>query len=346
MPKQVRGKRKMNVSQPVNGTAAKVTSNVRVMPVSDIHADLKWNARSGDWMKASGGSGEGSEFGDFMQSIEARGQDVPVIVRPSKTRSGKFDLVAGFRRFAAVKAIAEKGGLIPGMPEFSAAHPTIRVEVRELTDVEARALNLRENTARDNLRGADLCFGIGQLHETGMSGNAIAAELGKNQSYTNKLLNIYVKAQSYAKEWREKSLNIPYPEMYKLSQAETAEEKQKIWKDLTTPKEKEGKAKAGEGWLEAAKSKAKHVGHILGTLHREEYIDTNGLRFSERLVRTVVKFRGADGDEKEATQKEVDSIVDAMRLAYQGARDKVEEPEEAETAEIKPAKAAKKAAKK
>ena len=167
---------------PKNSAATKTESEnadlkVHVLKVSEIDATSYKNSRSGNWHEGTGGL-EDNDFEGLCASISSRGQDEPVTVRP---HGKKMQLIAGFRRFAAHKKL----GLA-----------TIKAFVRELDDNEARALNIRENTARNNLSGPDLAWAIWELHQgytakrMPVTAVAIAQEIGRNQAYVNTLLNI------------------------------------------------------------------------------------------------------------------------------------------------------------
>ena len=70
------------------------------MPLSAIHADPNWNARSGKW-KLDSGFDEESAFGELKASIHVCGVKDPVKVRPTPGAALPFALVSGFRRYAA-----------------------------------------------------------------------------------------------------------------------------------------------------------------------------------------------------------------------------------------------------
>ena len=115
------------------------------IPLSDIHADANWNARSGKW-KLGSGFEEESAFGELKDSIRACGVKDPVKIRPTPECARPFALVSGFRRYAASEELAL--GTIPAV-------------VREMTEAEARLEHTRENTARMKLNPADLAWPSG-----------------------------------------------------------------------------------------------------------------------------------------------------------------------------------------
>lgn len=99
---------------------------IRAIPLTQIIADAKkWNTRRED-------SGT-EEFKELVASLAAKGQDEPVTIRP---KGEKFELITGFRRYAALMYIAEQS---------KSKDATINAIVRDLSDAEARLLNRRES---------------------------------------------------------------------------------------------------------------------------------------------------------------------------------------------------------
>src|SRR5262245_11714056 len=72
---------------------------------------------------------------ELAESIRARGILQPLFARPHPTQAGKYDLLAGERRFVAA-----------GLAELA----EVPVIVQELTDEEALSLTLVENMQREN----------------------------------------------------------------------------------------------------------------------------------------------------------------------------------------------------
>lgn len=185
---------------------------IRHIPLTDIFVDYAWNARSkadvegeSDGVQDTTGKNHASQGGDIKQFAEsiADGQDQPVVLRAvtdGKSLAGKktdkpFELVAGFRRFTAISALNE-----PAAAEASkkagrktvvanTADGTILAVVRTLDARAARVLNLRENTARNNLKTPDLVLHVRQLNKDGMNQTAIATALAITQGFVSKLLS-------------------------------------------------------------------------------------------------------------------------------------------------------------
>src|SRR5258708_531278 len=117
------------------------------IPLSAIHADPNRNARSGKW-KLDSGFDEESAVAGLKDSVRVCGVKDPVKLRPTPDADRPFALVSGFRRYAASEEL--KLETIPGV-------------VREMTEAEARLENTRENTARTDLKPADLAWAVGEL---------------------------------------------------------------------------------------------------------------------------------------------------------------------------------------
>lgn len=92
------------------------------------------------------GKGKDPEVSDLLPSIRARGVIVPLLVRPGPVSSnpegcteGRFEIVAGRRRFTAVNAVAREGG---------AVNPIPCAILDEGDDADALEASMLENLAR------------------------------------------------------------------------------------------------------------------------------------------------------------------------------------------------------
>ena len=149
---------------------------IHVLKVKDIDFDPEYNLRHASHLTAESSSVDSEEEGQMQSieqlshSIELEGQDTPITVRPhpDKFRAKKTPWVpvTGTRRGQAMLRIAkralERGEKHPIAlwPEWSADDPTIEGFIEELSESEAILLNIRENTARNSISGADLAFAI------------------------------------------------------------------------------------------------------------------------------------------------------------------------------------------
>ena len=292
--------------------APNAAEKVQSLMLSEIEVNPLWNARS-NLEDSYGGTDEGEGFGGLVKSIALKGQDTAIIVRAQKGRK-PFSLVAGFRRYAAIAKIAEETG---------EKNPTIRAVVRELSESEARELNLRENTARDNLSGPDLAFGVASMIESNktLTDTAIAETLGMNQGYISKLHRIMGSVRpNILKDWRASTLKLTVDQMASLV-AVPKDEQQAKYDTMVRGKE-EGSARGPGAWVDTAKKNAAKIGATLGCLARDGHITLLGNDFFGVNIRTLVQFKAT------ATENQVAKIAGACEKAFSVARETIAESED------------------
>lgn len=199
------------------------------------------------------------------------GQDTPIIVRPSSSTKGGFQLVAGHQRRGAIAAIAKSRKI---------ADPFIKAIVKELDDREAMLLNLRENTARDSLGAPDLLYQCARVAGWGkgiktpaMSGNRLASELGLNQSYVAKLQRICTNVSpDILAKWREMTRPVSTADMDRIGKIEDPAEQRRAFELAQAAKG--GNVGSGNGapdpnaWVEAAKRRAAEMGTLIAKLEQ------------------------------------------------------------------------------
>ncbi len=154
-------------------TALQNTPNTFDIPLHLIVADPKKNSRT---------TVDQAAIQDLAETIEKEGQLTPGKVE--KRADGKFPLVFGYRRFAALKLLHAK------KPE---KFPTMRVEVVEEMDLVKRKLaNIAENLAREDLTTFDQAMAFDDLKRNhDMKGPGIANSVGKSIAYVNNLSRMY-----------------------------------------------------------------------------------------------------------------------------------------------------------
>lgn len=189
------------------------------LPLSAVWADARWNIRTTAHLMVEKpdtsllGDTPNTTIDNLAESIEATGQDTPVIVRPIgdvKYAKPKGDfahaLVTGFRRHAAftkLNADAEKakkkGTIVPGVQ-----NGFIKAIVRSLNDEEARLLNIRENTGREQLTTPEQLHAVQHAAAMGLKQEQIAASLCITQAWVSNLLNLGTKLHpNVLKHWAE-----------------------------------------------------------------------------------------------------------------------------------------------
>jgi ParB family chromosome partitioning protein len=122
---------------------------------------------------------DASALDELTQSIRTQGILQPLLVRPHPSTPGRFQIVAGERRWRAAGAA--------GLHEV----PTL---VREMADTEAAAVALVENLQRQDLNPIDEADGFNRLiSQFGLTQDALGQAVGKSRSHvanTLRLLNL------------------------------------------------------------------------------------------------------------------------------------------------------------
>jgi hypothetical protein len=196
-----------SVTSSSGGLQARVIDAVIEVPIASICIERAWNARSGAWEE---------DIVELMATMQPEGergpivQDTPVKVRPltdleetsySGTHVKKFFwLVSGFSRCEALLRIAA---------QRKNSKPTVKVIVENLNGGQAIAANIRENTARNNLRGADTAWQLHNLYlwfsdrATYKTAEELARMVGLSTITTERMLVIMRKGdKSFLQAWR------------------------------------------------------------------------------------------------------------------------------------------------
>jgi ParB family chromosome partitioning protein len=105
---------------------------------------------------------------DLALSIRSQGLLQPLLVRPLNGRPGKYEIVAGERRWRASRLAALR---------------EVPVVIRNFSDLETLAAALIENLQREDLRPLEEARGLQRLKEEfGLSQEDLAARLGRSRS--------------------------------------------------------------------------------------------------------------------------------------------------------------------
>lgn len=116
---------------------------------------------------------------DLVNSIKEKGILQPILVRKDKNNAGKFEIIAGERRWRA----ATKAGI-----------KQIPVLIKDFTDKQTLEVALIENLQRENLSPLEEAVAYQRLSDTfGHRQEDIAKAVGKSRSYitnTLRLLNL------------------------------------------------------------------------------------------------------------------------------------------------------------
>ncbi len=113
---------------------------------------------------------------ELAESIRAQGIMQPILVRPIDSSKGKYEIIAGERRFRAAQ--------LAGLNE-------VPVLVREVADEHAAAMALIENIQREDLNPLEEAQGVKRLlDEFGLTHEQAATAIGRSRSATSNLLRL------------------------------------------------------------------------------------------------------------------------------------------------------------
>lgn len=296
------------------------------IPLKDIKIDWSWNTRTGNWKGGTAAENE-SGYEELKHSMQTVGQEQPVIITVNKTGSKeKFRLVSGFRRSAVASDLKWE---------------TIKAMVLEMSDLEARENNIRENTARADLKGPDLAFGLADLKKEYIKAKkpwvqaAVAQSLGLNQGYVNMLDKIMTKVdEKITKAWHEAPVSVPIQAMSKLADVEPAKQGEAFEKLL---KDQAGKAdgRSKKGKEQLLVQAAERVGKLFGKLVYNGYVAVTQLATDDK---EFWKIMGVSIPEE---MEEIPS--DMIRMASKAFEEAIhpkadEKPEDDKTVPAKPKK--------
>lgn len=159
------------------------------VPAGDVQTVAIAALEPSPFQPRSGIKPEGLE--ELIASIRERGILQPLLVRPHPEHTGRYQIIAGERRWRAAQAIP--------------LHE-VPVLVRALSDVEAAAAALVENLQRTDLDPIEEAEGLMRLIETHkLSQEEIGRMIGKSRSHvanTIRLVNLPANVQQHVREGR------------------------------------------------------------------------------------------------------------------------------------------------
>ena len=113
---------------------------------------------------------------ELAESIRSQGIMQPILVRPVDALKGRYEIIAGERRFRAAQ--------LAGLTE-------VPVLVREVADEHAAAMALIENIQREDLNPLEEAHGVKRLlDEFGLTHEQAASAIGRSRSATSNLLRL------------------------------------------------------------------------------------------------------------------------------------------------------------
>jgi ParB/RepB/Spo0J family partition protein len=216
-----------------NKSSSEILQGVIEVPLSDIIADERFNAR-----KDYGGDGKGkgkksldeegrSSLDELAASLKRDGQLQPALASKIEGKVGKYFLRFGFRRFKALQAIGAE---------------TIKIQLWEGEEKDAILINLAENCARDDLKPwelADRCATISK--EFDMSGTEIGQRIGKSKGHVNNMIRIWTSLDKKVLDlWIKGDGRCVWENLLKMSGMEKKEQAA-YWESLSGEKPEGGK---------------------------------------------------------------------------------------------------------
>ncbi|NUB45981.1 plasmid partitioning protein RepB [Fertoebacter nigrum] len=137
--------------------------------VQDIDPDLIEDTGLRDRIGAIG-----DDIADLRDSIAKHGQQVPILLRPHPKLSGRYLVVYGRRRLAAIKGLGT----------------TVKALIRTLSDEEAVLAQGQENNLRKDPSFLEKALFAGDLEEAGYDARVIQDALNVNRSHTSHMRKV------------------------------------------------------------------------------------------------------------------------------------------------------------
>ncbi|MBL3568268.1 chromosome partitioning protein ParB [Rhodovulum sulfidophilum] len=169
---------------------------------------------------------------ELSDSIREKGVIQPLIVRPSKRSEGRFEIVAGERRWRASQL---------------AQQHEVPVIVRELDDIEVLEIAIIENIQRADLNPLEEAMGYRQLMDRfGHTQDKVAEALGKSRSHIANLLRLLQLPEEVQGHLREGRLSAGHARAL-ITTEDPAKLARQVIKGQLSVRATEKLAKAGSG---------------------------------------------------------------------------------------------------
>lgn len=114
------------------------------------------------------------DIADLRESISKHGQQVPILLRPHPKLSGRYQVVYGRRRLAAIRGL--------GKP--------VKALIRTLSDEEAVLAQGQENNLRKDPSFIEKALFAGDLEEAGYDARVVQDALNVNRSHTSHMRKV------------------------------------------------------------------------------------------------------------------------------------------------------------
>ena len=167
----------------------------------------------------------------LKESIKSYGLMQPIVFRQGET-DGKLMVVAGERRFRAIKSILSDAGKTPDDPKSQELVNRFEKIKGLFVAGNHQEIALIENVQRENLNPVELADGLAKLQKTGHSGLQYLGRLiGKSPSTVSEILSINKLPVQIRDEARNRK-DISQWVLVAVAKAKGAEAKAKKWEKL------------------------------------------------------------------------------------------------------------------
>jgi hypothetical protein len=271
-----------------------------LLSVDDIEIDNAWNARSGNWAEDSSDEDagkaavDGSSFPGLVLGLATDGQDTPGYCRQPSKAGGKVRLVSGFRRARAITQLRDevKAGTRVDVANNPAMRGMMKVVVRNMTEAQARAMNIRENVLRSSLHKADLAWAIKTMAgNDGETDSSIALTIGKSQPYVTALHNIANKLTPKVFEmWRNANRVVTIKQITGVSEVQKDRQEEEMVRVMKGDPEPGVESRRGpDGWIVSKKEYSEELGVMFGRLWARGIVKVPAEKAGD-IVECLVKF--------------------------------------------------------
>ena len=234
---------------------------------------------------------------ELTASIRARGILQPLLVRPHPTLPGRYQIIAGERRWRASQAA--------GLHEIPAL-------VREFTDVDAMAAGLVENLQRQDLNPIEEAEGFRRLlDEFGVSQDQLGQAVGKSRAHVSNTLRLLSLPEVIRVELRKGTLTAGHARALLMHPTPEAAMAAVLSRGLNV-RQTEALAKAPVSFQNATARTARQKDPETATLERE---------LSERLgLKVEIAYDGKGGSVRIHYRNldQLDSVVACLNSASSG----------------------------
>jgi ParB family chromosome partitioning protein len=114
------------------------------------------------------------DFQSLVEAMKTRGQDSPILVRPSPIASGRYQVAVGHRRLRAAKVLGRQ----------------VRAVVRQLTDRDLVLAQGQENSARANLSFIERALFARRLEDGDYDRETIMSALSVDKTVVSKMISV------------------------------------------------------------------------------------------------------------------------------------------------------------